>query len=136
MCSSQLPTAESVPEDLTTKELLAKTRSEPVGMYYKDRGDGGYIVYSLKGGTYTLNKIHMKKHPTSGEFNVWFQTHTCAGWRSCTGPCAGRKGVSWYDVAEEDAPFLPEPKQAKQFGYALRECVGYCRMARRLQQKE
>ena len=122
-----LATTETSEEDLPTKELLANSKREAVGIYFKKRADG-YMVYSRKGATFKLTDKYMKQRPTDSEFNVWYNTTKSEGWQACTGACAGHKAVMWYNVETEDAPFIP--LNQKQFG-----CIGYCRMARKHQEK-
>ena len=113
-------------ENLATKELLAKIRRDPIGMYCKQRGDGGILVCSLKG-TFPLTGQYVRNHKIDTEFNAWFHTHMSEGWKPCLGQCRGSKDVCWYDVANEDPPFKKNVPPS---------CIGYCRRARKVQGKE
>lgn len=109
-------------DDEPTDELLAKSKREPVGIWFKQTAYG-YMVHS-RTKRMNLTFKYMEQHPVDTEFNVWFTTHMRPGWKPCGGKCAGESPPKWYSVDDEDPPSLT--KELERTG-----CVGYCRTARK-----
>jgi hypothetical protein len=114
-------------EDLSTEELMARSKKEADGIWFKPSFTMGFVVYS-RSGTYDMSRYVRKQFPTDPHFNVWYKTHMSPGWMPCQGPCAGTSPPRWWNVHDEEAPFVSKE-------CARKKCIGYCPMARRAQMK-
>ena len=112
--------------DLSTEELMARSKREADGIWFKPALGMGFTVYS-RTGTYNLKRRKMDRFPTDPGFNVWYQTHMSPGWRPCSGACANGSPPRWWQVSE-DPPFVNRELERKN-------CIGYCSIARRAQNK-
>lgn len=126
--SNHIITSHTWEDDLPTEELIAKSRKDADGIWFKPTGNG--IVAHSRAGQFRLLDKYMDAHPTDSEFNVWYQTHMSPGWMPCGGTCAGPHPPRWWKVDDHPPPFINRELELQQ------KCKGFCPMARRKQSKE
>merc|ERR1712176_1255092 len=83
----------------------------------------GKMMFHSRTGQMPVGLKHMKLHPVDGELNVWFKTHMSKGWKPCASLCAGGRPPMWYNIYEEDPPFVTP--YLRRLG-----CAGLCCRAR------
>ena len=115
-------------DDLPTEELVAKSKKDADGIWFKPDHSYGWIVYSRRS-RFKLTAKYMDAHPTDTEFNVWYQTHMSPGWMPCGGKCGADRPPRWWKVDDHPPPFTNRELERLK-------CVGFCPMARSQQSKE
>lgn len=115
-------------KDLSTEEIRDRSMEQAEGIWFKPGHSRGFKVYSR---TATINLTHVHdKSPTDPEFNIWYRAHRSPGWMACGGACANGSPPRWWNVEDEDPPFMNRDLSRK-----LKQCIGYCILARRAQRK-
>ena len=115
-------------DDLPTEELIAKSKKDADGIWFKPDHSMGWIVYARKS-TFKLTAPYMDAHPIDSEFNVWYRTYMSPGWMPCGGKCAANRPPRWWKVDDHPPPFNNRE-------LVRLKCRGFCRMARSQQSKE
>mmetsp|Transcript_40397 Transcript_40397/g.93725 ORF Transcript_40397/g.93725 Transcript_40397/m.93725 type:complete len:271 (+) Transcript_40397:51-863(+) len=113
-------------EDLEVEEIRAKSKRESLGLWFKQSHSMAYVVYA-RNATYNLARRNMDPSELPA-FNTWCRTHMSPGWVACGGACKGQKTLQWFKVSVEGRPFLNRELERKN-------CMGYCREARRAELK-
>eukprot|EP00438_Fugacium_kawagutii_P002240 Skav227456 [mRNA] locus=scaffold2491:205136:205762:+ [translate_table: standard] len=109
-------------DNLSTEELMARSKKEADGIWFKSRGQTmGFKVYS-RTATFLISQDWMEK--ALPEFNVWYWTHMSPGFVACGGKCSAGSPPRWWNVDEENPPFINRE-------LARTHCAGYCKMARK-----
>lgn len=114
-------------DDLPTEELIAKSKKNADGIWFKEIVNGLFV--HSRTGTFKLTDKYMDAHPIDSEFNVWYQTYMSPGWMPCGGICAGVRPPRWWKVDDHPPPFINRELELKQ-------CKGFCPLARRKESKE
>ena len=116
---------EAAEEDLDTESLLAKIRSESVGIWCL-KTSTGHLPVSHAGPhprTFRNTSKFQQDRSMDTELNAWYSAHHTAGLQACGGQCAGGPNhPQFYDVeAEGAATITPELRRVG--------CAGFCRKA-------
>eukprot|EP00438_Fugacium_kawagutii_P025210 Skav222619 [mRNA] locus=scaffold4205:31730:32236:+ [translate_table: standard] len=125
---SEDPHGCSQEKDLSTVEIRDRSVEQAEGIWFKPGHSRGFKVYS-RTGAIDITHVH-DKSPIDPRFNIWYRAHRSPGWMGCGGRCANGSPPRWWNVEDEDPPFMNRDLARK-----VKQCIGYCTMARRAQGK-